>query len=224
MRSVKTSRRCPCLDTFLFLPRHRSVAHHGGASPNEVVLAQPIEVGYDIGLWVGSHNCPYNDCLLIIAVRRRFAEEQSREGELHGGGVAINHLPRDVQEDAVALLVRVIQRSVRHEEEVLRSQPESVRGGGGDGGADLLQLDGGGEPTVVAEPHAVQMDVLPTVQNTSVAGFSIVPYTHNEQCGRRFAVRRDNHDPVGRGLAHPGILAFFLACDKQQHDRESCQC
>lgn len=45
---------------------------------------------------------------LIVAVRRRFAEEQSRESELQGGGVAIDHLSGNVQEDASALLVRVV--------------------------------------------------------------------------------------------------------------------
>lgn len=130
--------RCPCLGTFLFPLRHRSIAHHGGASPNEVVFAQPKEVGYDVGLWEKSHSCPYNHCLLIVAVSRCFAEEQPRESELQGGGVPIGHLPGDVQEDAVSLLVRVVQRAVRHEEEVLRSQIERVRRGGGNCGTYLL--------------------------------------------------------------------------------------
>lgn len=111
--------RCPCLGTFLFLLRYRSVALYSGASYNEPVLAQPIEVGYDIGLWVRSHSCPYNHCLLNVAIRSCFAEEQSRESELQGGSVPIGHLPGDVQEDAVALLVRVVQRAIRHKEEVL---------------------------------------------------------------------------------------------------------
>lgn len=100
--------RCPCLGTFLFLLRYRSVALYSGASYNEPVLAQPIEVGYDIGLWVRSHSCPYNHCLLNVAIRRRFAEEESRECELKGGSVAIDHLFWNVQEDAVVLFVRII--------------------------------------------------------------------------------------------------------------------
>lgn len=45
---------------------------------------------------------------LIVAIGRRFAEEQSREGELLGGGVAIDHLLGNVQEDAVVVFVRVV--------------------------------------------------------------------------------------------------------------------
>jgi len=79
--------------------------------------------------------------LLIVAIGRRFAEEQSCEGELQGGGVAIDHLLGDVQEDAVVVFVRVVQRTVRHEEEVFRGQAEGVRGCGSDGSADLLQMN-----------------------------------------------------------------------------------
>ena len=57
-------------------------------------------------------------CFSIVAVCRSVAEEQSCKGKLQGCGVPIDHLPGDVQEDAVSLLVRVIQRTVRHEEEV----------------------------------------------------------------------------------------------------------
>lgn len=136
--------RCPCVGTFLFPPRHRSVAHHGGALFNEVVLAQTLQVR-DIGFYVNCffHVSPFRSAarmrlLLIVAVSHCFAEEEPREGELHGGGVAIDHLPGDVQEDAVALLVRVVQRPVRHEEEVLRGKSERICRDGGDGSADLL--------------------------------------------------------------------------------------
>ena len=112
--------------------------------------------------------------LLIVAVSRCFAEKQSRESELQGGGVTIDHLSGNVQEDTVPLFVRVVQRAVRHEEEVLRGQVERVRGGGGDGGADLLKLDGGSKPAVVAEPHAVQMNHFPIVQDTAGTDFFIV--------------------------------------------------
>ena len=45
---------------------------------------------------------------LIVAIGRCFAEEQPRESELQGGGVAIDHLLGDVQEDAVVVFVRVV--------------------------------------------------------------------------------------------------------------------
>ena len=44
----------------------------------------------------------------IILVRRRVAEEESGEGELEGGGVAIDHLAGDVQIDGVALVVHIV--------------------------------------------------------------------------------------------------------------------
>ena len=136
--------RCPCLGTFLFSLRHRSVAHHSGALPNEVVLPKPLQVrGSFFYVDYLFHVSPFRSAarmrlLLIVAVSHCFAEEEPREGELHGGGVAIDHLPGDVQEDAVALLVRVVQRPVRHEEEVLRGKSERICRDGGDGSADLL--------------------------------------------------------------------------------------
>ena len=75
---------------------------------------------------------------LIIVICGIIAEEQPRESELQGGGVTIDHLFWNVQEDAVILLVRVVQRAVRHEEEVLRSQIERVRRGGGNCSTYLL--------------------------------------------------------------------------------------
>lgn len=105
---IGTSLAMSLRGTFLFLLRYRSVALYSGASYNEPVLAQPIEVGYDIGLWVRSHSCPYNHCLLNVAIRSCFAEEQSRESELQSGGVAIDHLSGNVQEDAVLFFVHVL--------------------------------------------------------------------------------------------------------------------
>ena len=71
--------------------------------------------------------------LLIVAESRSFAEDQSRERELPRDRIAIDRLFRDVQEDAVVVLVCVkVQRTVRHEEEVLGGQAEGVGGGGGD--------------------------------------------------------------------------------------------
>lgn len=58
--------------------------------------------------------------LSVVAIRCAVAVEQPREGELPRGAVTIDQLRGNVQEDAVALLVRVVQRAVRHQEEVLR--------------------------------------------------------------------------------------------------------
>ena len=105
--------RCPCLGTFLFPLRHRSVAHHAGASPNEVVLPKPLQVrGSFFYVHYLFHVSPFRSAarmrlLLIVAVSRSFAEEEPREGELQGGGVTIDHLFWNVQEDAVILFVRI---------------------------------------------------------------------------------------------------------------------
>ena len=80
----------------------------------------------------------YKSKSLKIAVSRCFAEEQPRERELLRDAVPIDQLRRNVQEDAPAFLVRVVQRAVWHEEKVLRGQTEGVRGGGGHGGGDLV--------------------------------------------------------------------------------------
>ena len=83
--------RCPCLGTFLFLLRYRSVALYSGALPNEFVLPQPLQVrGIDFYVHYLFHVSPFRSAarmrlLLIVAVCRRFAEEQSRECELQGG-------------------------------------------------------------------------------------------------------------------------------------------
>lgn len=75
------------MGTFLFLLRYRSVALCSGASPSEVVLAQPLQVR-GFGFYV--HNLTHvflfrptarMRLLLIVAVCRSFAEEQSSESE-----------------------------------------------------------------------------------------------------------------------------------------------
>ena len=55
---------------------------------------------------------------LVVAVRRPVAEEQSRECKLQGGGVPIDHLPGNVQEDVDPFLIHVIQGTAWHEEEI----------------------------------------------------------------------------------------------------------
>ncbi len=80
--------------------------------------------------------------LLVICILRRFTEKQPRERELLRDAVPIDLLRRNVQEDAVVVLVCVVQRTVRHHEEVLRGQTERVRGGGSKVSSDLIQGDG----------------------------------------------------------------------------------
>ena len=181
MRSVKTSMRCPCLGTFLFLPRHRSVAHHGGASPNEVVLAQPLQVrGFAFYVNYFFHVSPFRSAarmrlLLIVAVCRRFAEEQTRESELQSGGVTIDHLFWNVQEDAVILFVRVVQRAIRHEEEVLRCQIKCVCCGSRNFCTNLLKLDGCSPQAIVTCTNTINMNKLTVHHYTSFAIFTTVP-------------------------------------------------
>ena len=95
--------------------------------------------------------------LLIVTVRRRTAERQSRERELLRGSVPIDHLPGNVQEDVVPFLVLVIQGAVRHEEEIFRGQTESVRGCGGDGKAYLRYGNAGSYSAFPSRPLAFNM-------------------------------------------------------------------
>ena len=94
---------------------------------------------------------------LIVTVRRRAAVEQPRERELLRGGVPIDHLPGNVQENVAPFLVHVFQGAVRHEEEIQRSQSESVRGCGGDGGTYLLNMDGCCCRAIVAFSHTIHV-------------------------------------------------------------------
>ena len=98
---------------------------------------------------------------LIVAVCRSFAVEQSRKGELPRSTVTKDQLPGDVQEDAVALLVRVVQRAVRHVKEVLRGQVKRVCGNSRDIQAVLLEPYGSGNRTVGAVTLAVDMCQFP---------------------------------------------------------------
>ena len=112
---------------------------------------------------------------LIVAVHRSFTEREPCEGKLQGGGVSKDHLLWNVQVDGIAFVIHILQRAVWHEKEVQRSESEGVCGGNGYGGTNLLQMDGCGEPAIVAEPHTVQMDHVPIVQNTTGTIFLIVP-------------------------------------------------
>ena len=121
---------------------------------------------------------------LIIPIRRPTAEEQPRKGELPGGAVSIYQLFGNVQEDVVALLVRVVQRAVRHQEEVLRGQVKRVCGNSRDIRAVLLELYGGGNRTVGAVTHAIHMYILSIFQDTTWTFASIVAYLGRYQVAR----------------------------------------
>lgn len=58
------------MGTFLFLLRHRSVAHYNGASPEEVVLAQPIEAGVGVWLMIGLHRNETSFMSLLSGIYR----------------------------------------------------------------------------------------------------------------------------------------------------------
>ena len=76
---------------------------------------------------------------LIITILRRIRDKQPRERELPCDGITIHHLLRNVQIDAIVVLVGVkVQRTIRHKEEVFRSKIERVCRGGSDGGTCLL--------------------------------------------------------------------------------------
>ena len=76
--------------------------------------------------------------MLIVRIHRPITETQPRESELLRLLVAIDQLRRNVEINPIVALVSVVQRSGRHVEEVLIGQTESVRGGGGDGGSNLI--------------------------------------------------------------------------------------
>ncbi len=111
----------------------------------------------------------------LVRVQLFFGDGQAGEGELEGGGVAPDQLRGDVEEDAVVVLVRVVERARRHVEEVLRGQPEGVHSRGHQVCADLLQLDRRRGRTVVALAHTVHVNHMPVVHNTSVTVSPVMP-------------------------------------------------
>ena len=179
--------RCPCMGTFLFLLRYRSVAHHSGASPNEVVLPKPLQVrGFGFYVHNLTHVFLFRPTarmrrLLIVAVRRRVAEEQPRERELLRDAVPIDLLRRNVQEDAVVVLVRVVQRTVRHHEEVLRGQTERVRGGGRDVGAGYVEGHLGYRTAIMAVTHTFLVYPLPIFEGTPRTSLAIMSQISGKQ-------------------------------------------
>ncbi len=113
--------------------------------------------------------------LSIILIQRSRCDGQAGEGELEGGGVAVNQLRGDVEEDAVVVLVHIVERARRHVEEVFRGQPEGVHRRGHQVCADLLQLDRRRGRTVGALAHTVHVNHMPVVHNTSVTVFPVMP-------------------------------------------------
>jgi len=93
----------------------------------------------------------------IVRVFRHRGEKQPSECELLRDAVPIDQLLRYVQINSVVVLVRVVQRAIRHIEEVVCGQTECVRGGGGDGGADLNQRDGSGLYADMTVSHTIKM-------------------------------------------------------------------
>lgn len=76
---------------------------------------------------------PITFCILLykvvslqIAVCRLAAEKQPCESELQGGGVAIDQLSGNVQVGVQTRLIHIVQRTVRHQEEVPRGEIERV--------------------------------------------------------------------------------------------------
>ena len=113
--------------------------------------------------------------LLFVRVFRIIREEQPREGELLRGRVTIDQLRRDVEENPVVVLVRVVQRTVRHHEEIFRGQPESVRGGSSDVRAVYRDVHPSHCSTTVTMMHTIAMDHFTIIHHATWAGFAIVP-------------------------------------------------
>ena len=129
--------------------------------------------------WVScSENVWSYQGVLIILVRRRVAEEESGEGKLEGGGVAIDHLAGDVQVVVVVLIVRVVQRTVRHKEEVLRGEVERVGRDGIDGVTRLLKLHGSRGRAIVPLTHTIYVYQLSIIHRATVTVFSVVTNLH----------------------------------------------
>ena len=115
---------------------------------------------------------------LIVTVCRCITEEQSRKGELLGGGVPIYQLPRNVQENAIVILVRVVQRTIGHEEEVLRGQPEGVSGGGGDVSINHVKSYLSHKIAVVSVPNTIAVNEFSFVKDAPRTILTIVSRTY----------------------------------------------
>ena len=119
----------------------------------------------------------------IILIQRSRCDGQAGEGELEGGVVAVNHLRGDVKEDAVVVLVHIVERARRHVEEVLRGQPEGVYRRGHQVRADLLELDRRRGRTIIAVTLAVYVNKLAEIHYTPRAIAATMPYMDTKQIG-----------------------------------------
>ena len=79
---------------------------------------------------------------LKVIIRRFSGVKQPREGELEGGGVALNQLRGDVEVSIVPTLARA-QRTCRHVEKVKARQSERVCGRGCDDSAYCIYTNAG---------------------------------------------------------------------------------
>lgn len=105
---------------------------------------------------------------LLIAIQRSFAEGESSEGELEGGGVAPDELCGDVQKGELRIF-RIMQRSRRHVEEVLRGEVKGVQRGYVPGIPDIVQGDSCDKLADVAMTLAILVDSFAEVHYTSRA-------------------------------------------------------
>ena len=119
----------------------------------------------------------------LIAIHRSFAEGDAGEGELEGGGVAPDELCGDVQKGELRIF-RIMQRSRRHVEEVLRGEVKGVHRGGSKSGRQVLKNHFGHFTALVPIIHAVHMHPLPVHRHTTAAVPSVMAEMGNHPIER----------------------------------------
>ena len=143
--------------------------------------------------------------LSLITIQRRLGDGESCEGELEGGGVAPDQLRVDVEEDAVVVPVRVVERARRHVEEVLRGQPEGVHRRGHQVCADLLERNAGTLEAFASRPLAVHVPQPPVDKHASRTVLAVMAHGSDQQIGGILASRLQRDKAV-----RMSILWFFL--------------
>ena len=133
---------------------------------------------------------------LIVTVYCSVAERQPRERELQGGSVPIDRLRRDVQEEVVPFLILIIQRAIRHKEEVPRGQTERVCGRGGDNGAGLRYGHSGGYGAFSSYTLTFNMIKLAINHYTTRTVVAIMPCIKYKERSAFLAARFYGNNPV----------------------------
>ncbi len=137
--------------------------------------------------------------MLIVRIQWRGRKRQPRERKLQRGGVTPDQLFRNVQVDAIVVLVCVVQRTVRHQEEVVRSEVEGVRGRRGHKRARLLHNHRSRPVADMSVAHAIKMTLFAIYGDTapSTVGVKVADIYGEQVFGGFRAVIQWDH-PVNK--------------------------